>query len=661
MPSILSATAAAAAALLFWTVLGLAIGRRILPSALALPLAPALGWAVHSAASLALFLCFGFSPLAAAGVAVVAAIASVASLFRKIEEPGRVASVPSWAYMAAAVLALAPATAVVPERLGESVVVASPIYDHAKIAIIDVIARLGLPPANPFFGEFNEAGRLAYYYLWYFSAAQLAALLHLTGWEADIALTWFSAFSSLSLMMGLALWFGRNTAPLWALLFAVTGSLRFLLGAVLGVQRTDGLLAYPTGFAGWLFQSAWVPQHIVSASCAVMAVLLISRLAVQRSALAFVTLVLVVVAGFESSTWIGGITFLLAAAVTAPVLLLRVAAAERWRLALALAGAAALSVVLAAPFVLDQIADVAARAGGSPIVMGHFPVLGDWFPDRVRPLLDYPAYWLILLPVEMPATYVAGLVALTIFLASRKLDLQRQLDAAVLAALTAAGLCASWLLVSMIADNNDLALRAVLPAAVILIVFAAAGLSVWIANGARIAAGATLCGLLLGLPDGVRIIAGNTIDRPPQPGPAFAQTPAMWEAVRRHSQPGERVGNNPLFLADMTPWPVNLSWAVLSNRSSCFAGHELTLAYAPLPPEQREEISALFVRAFAGTGSTKDVRDLARRFGCTVIVLTARDGAWQRDLFAASGIYQLVETSPERWRIYRSITPANAP
>jgi hypothetical protein len=135
----------------------------------------------------------------------------------------------------------------------------------------------------------------------------------------------------------------------------------------------------------------------------------------------------------------------------------------------------------------------------------------------------------------------------------------------------------------------------------------------------------------------------------------------MWEAVRRHAGPGERVGNNPLFLAEMTPWPVNLSWALLSNRSSCFAGRELTLAYAPLPRGRREEINALFIRVFAGTGSANDVRDLALRFGCRAIVLTAEDGAWQRDPFAASGLYQLAESSPERWRIYRSISAAPAP
>ena len=661
MPSTFSAAAGAVVALLFWTVLGLSISRRILPRALALPLAPSLGWAIHSAATLASFLLFGFSAAAAAGIAIVAGVASFASLFQKIDGPDPEGTVPTWTYVAATILALAPAAAVAPEHLGESVVVASPIYDHAKVAIIDAITRLGLPPANPFFGEFGEAGRLAYYYLWYFSAAQVAALLGLTGWEADIALTWFSAFSSLSLMMGLALWFGRRLAPVWALLFAATGSLRLLLGSLLGAQGLDGLLARPTGFAGWLYQSAWVPQHLMSASCVVIAVLLMSRLAAQRNASVFIPLVLVVVAGFESSTWIGGITFLLAAFAAGLVLLIRAPSLERWPLALGFAAAAALSVVLAAPFVLDQVADVAARTSRAPVAIGHFPVLGDWFAEPIRYLLDYPAYWLVLLPVEMPATYVAGVAALATFLASRKLDPQRQRDAMVMAALPVAGLTVSWLMASTLGEINDLALRAVLPAAVILIIFAAAGLSVWIASGARIAAGAAVCGLLLGLPEAVPIIYGNTIERPPQPGRAFAQTPAMWEAVRRHAGPGERIGNNPLFLAEMTPWPVNLSWALLSKRSSCFAGRELTLAYAPLPRGRREEINALFVRVFAGTGSANDVRDLALRFGCRAIVLTAEDGAWQRDPFAASGLYQLAESSPERWRIYRSIAAAAAP
>src|SRR5437868_3059457 len=112
MPSTLSAAAGAVVALLFWTVLGLSIGRRILPRALALPVAPCLGWAVHSAATLASFLLFGFSAAASAGIAIVAGIASFTSLFHRIDGLDPDGTVPGWAYVAAAALALAPAAAV---------------------------------------------------------------------------------------------------------------------------------------------------------------------------------------------------------------------------------------------------------------------------------------------------------------------------------------------------------------------------------------------------------------------------------------------------------------------------------------------------------------------------------------------------------------------
>src|SRR6516165_198954 len=656
----LHAAIGAVVALLFWTVLGLCISQRIFSSALRLPVAPALGWAVHNTVALPLFMLLGFSALGVAALAAIAATPAVAASKLRFDDQSRHQRIPSWAYLVAAVLALAPALAVAPEHVGDAVVVAKPIYDHAKIAIIDAMTRLGLAPANPFFGEFGERGRLAYYYLWYFSAAQLAVVLRLTGWEADIALTWFSAFSSLTLMMGLALWFARRSAALWVLLFAATGSLRFVLWALFGGERLDGMLDYATGFAGWLFNSAWVPQHLMSASCAVIAVLLISRLVAQRSALLFLTLVLVVVAGFESSVWIGGITFPLSALIACPILMWRIGPSERGRLALTLAATALLSIVLAAPLLLDQLALVEQRGGGLPVIVQHFGVLGTWFKDPLRRILDLPAYWLVLLPVEFPATYVAGSISLALLLASRSPEAERRRAATALAALAAAGLVIPWLLASTLAENNDLGMRAVLPSAMILIIFSAAGVSLWLRQGRWLAAGAAFGGLVLGFPDAAQIVYGNLIGRPAQPAAAFAQTPQMWEAVRRHSGLAERVGNNPLFLAGLTPWPVNLSWALLSNRSSCYAGRELVLVYASLTPARRAEIDDLFTRVFNGAGSESDVRELALHFGCRVIVLTVQDAAWGRDPFAASPLYQLVESAPDRWRIYRSVADNSA-
>ncbi len=120
------------------------------------------------------------------------------------------------------------------------------------------------------------------------------------------------------------------------------------------------------------------------------------------------TLVLIVVAGFESSTFVGGVTFAIAALAAAPILFAGVEPARRIRFAIGLAVAAVL-VHAALPRRSSSInsATVAARGGGSPIVFHHFEVLGEMFPATLRRVLDVPAYWLILLPIEFPATFIS--------------------------------------------------------------------------------------------------------------------------------------------------------------------------------------------------------------------------------------------------------------
>jgi hypothetical protein len=77
------------------------------------------------------------------------------------------------------------------------------------------------------------------------------------------------------------------------------------------------------------------------------------------------------------------------------------------------AGAAILAICLALPMLHDQFLATGLRAGGSPIAFRPFEVLAAELPDRLRRILDLPAYWLILLPIEFPAIYVTGAVSLS--------------------------------------------------------------------------------------------------------------------------------------------------------------------------------------------------------------------------------------------------------
>src|SRR5229473_5376341 len=101
MASTLHAAVGATVALLFWTSLGLTITRRVVP-ALALPMAPVVGWAVHSAIALPIFLVLPFSATCVATVAGVTFLGAVAARLATARADVIASAVPSWAYVLAA-------------------------------------------------------------------------------------------------------------------------------------------------------------------------------------------------------------------------------------------------------------------------------------------------------------------------------------------------------------------------------------------------------------------------------------------------------------------------------------------------------------------------------------------------------------------------------
>jgi hypothetical protein len=643
----------------FSSALGFAIARHLLPRVLALGAAPVIGWAVFSAASLPILSLIGFSTLTVIGLAALGLGLAGIGLRRPSAAPIAPTNLKPWwltaAAIAAAILALAPALALLPKYSQTGVHLAAPIFDHSKIAIIDAMTRQELPPVNPVLAQPDAAaGHLVYYYLWHFSAAALALPLHISGWEADIGLTWFTAFASLTLMMALAVWLSRRAgAAIVVVALAASASLREMLNLFFGNYELEPFLQQPNGFAGWLFQSAWVPQHLMAASGAIASMLLLAQYAQRQQLACLVTLALVAAASFESSAFVGGVTFAIAALASAPVLLSAIEAKRRVTAVLGLAFAGAVALGLAAPFIRDQFAFVAARGSAvGAIGIDHFPVLGEMFAQPLRRVLDLPAYWLVLLPLEFPASFIAGVIAMIAMLGTRA-SIPEWTAARVLGVLASVGLAISWLLVSRLGDNNDLALRAILPSAMILIVFAAAGTLAAPQRELRATIAAfAFGGLALSLPDAAMMVSGNWRGSAAAGEAVFAQTPELWAAVRRHAPAGKRVANNPLFLQDLTPWPANLSWALLADRSSCFAGRELAIPFAALPPERRDAINDQFIRVFAGEAQPGDVGELATKYGCDVVVVVPQDGAWANDPFAVSPDYRLAEQRDGRWRIY---------
>ena len=122
--------------------------------------------------------------------------------------------------------------------------------------------------------------------------------------------------------------------------------------------------------------------------------------------------VLVAVAGFESSTWVGGVTFAVAAIWIGGVLLADAEPQQRLPLLGRFAIAAIGAVVLACPILYDQLTATGARGGGWPVALQTYEVLGEFFPPMLRQLLDMPAFWVILLVIELPAIYLTGVYAM---------------------------------------------------------------------------------------------------------------------------------------------------------------------------------------------------------------------------------------------------------
>ncbi len=652
IPGWLPTLAAFCVACGFFSIIGLPLARAVAPRGVpALGIAPALGWAVYNVLALPLLTLLGFNAISVSLVSVAALLVAIAC-WRRVDSP----CLPRWTLPLAAIAAWLPAIAIMPKHLEGGILLAPPLFDHVKIAIVDAILRRGLPVPNPFYGPANP-GHLAYYYLWHVSTAVLASALHVSGWGAEAAMTGFTAFASLTLMMSLAAAFGAGTMGLSAvILLCLPGSLRPVLGFMVGGDAAGRLIPPGSDLGGWLNQAAWVPQHLAGACCAVLSALLMLRLAEAGSIFVAICLGLTVAAGFESSVWVGGIGFAAAGMAMGLKLLWKTAAQLRGLFVMRAAGAACLAGLLCFPLFLLELHAAQTRGPDSGLAFMPYPVFGTAIPSLLRAALDLPGFWLILLPFAWPAIIPAAPVGYQSakvfwFFFSKKNILLCQ------SSVFFGGifLCVAWLFRSTI-DNNDLGWRAVLPALLLLTPCAAWCVDNLVREKRWLALAASLASAALGLPDTVRMMRDYTAGQRPGDARALAQSADLWQAVRRHTAPQDRVANNPSFTGAATPWPVNISWATLSDRASCFAGWETVLAYSALPKNRLIDINDRFTRLFAGKPLPGDLPALAHEQNCATIVLTPADGAWVHDPFAGNALYALAEKSAD-WRIYTRTVP----
>ena len=641
-----------------WTVIGVSVISLIVPQRLALAFGPSTGWAVHSIVTSIVFrwIEIGRLPvsllLALSTCAALVLLRSQGPWFRPVRRFHWGASV--FVLLGSVGLGAAVVPAIYPHSQGDMVALAGPIFDHSKVALVNEIAQSGLPAVNPVFGEIGQPATLSYYYLWHFSAASMALAANVSGWTADIAVSWFTAFASLTLMMGLAAWLGRSAmAAAWALVLALTASIRPFLAYIFGYIWAHDVTGWPSGFGAWMFQTTWAPQHVQSAACTIIALLILGNVRGSRGVLTSLVLALVVAAGFESSSWVGGVTFALTAVVLGPWLLVTTVPAVRLRL-MAVAGVAAvLSFAMMFPFITDQVTSLSARGAGWPFEFSPAEILGESVAPESYQLFNVPAFFLLFLPVELCAIYLIGIPALAKFRRKEASSGARANGLRVLVCTVLVSLLVSAFLRSTLAPNNDLGWRGALPAIMVLVSVAAAGLASW-RTLPPLSKALAVALIIPGVVQGWVQIQSNVAVPYNAAGREFLLSSEMWKAVRQNADRTERIASNPSFLAEMTPWPVNISWALLSKRRSCYAGGDLAVPFIAKPKPALVEIDRLFARVFAGHPEQGDLRDMVFKFDCRVVVVNPGDGAWSIDPFARSPLFRLVDQRENGWRIYRS-------
>ncbi|MER9606394.1 hypothetical protein [Mesorhizobium sp. M0243] len=617
--------------------------------------APTIGLGIFGAAGASIF---HLLPLTTINLLLLLFAFSAASLWlsRGAVDPLFRSSVsPGFSWLAVAFLVcLLPAFAIIPQHYGESAGVGSPIWDHAKIAIVNEIAQNGLPPNNPFYSEAGSENKLIYYYVWHFIAASTSVITGASGWEADIALTGVTALCSTFVVAWLTLARSRNAhAAWWVLPLLLASSLRPIVKFASGKWLDDWVTQ--EHLRTWFVEAAWAPQHLFSGTVTLLVILAFVRTIYCDTAttIAFPMLTgFMLASAYGSSVWAGGFSLLFILPVLGALSILRVLRKKRLlEITIAMAATVAVTFLCAGVMVYEQSSLLQTR---NAVDFWVFPVFVgmDWF-------INIPSFWVFLISLDFSVLYASFLIWCfkTFNLES---DSSGYLDGMTVAIVLPPLVCAQSL--HSVLVYNDLGHHAVIPSVMLMTATSASLLSLNAGKTALIGRLTKITAIILVAPSilaGAQLVYAYTLQFRAQAseteeGKAFRASPEMWEAVRRVTPSNEAVANNPLDLASVTFIPGNISWAVLSRRRNCATELELLRAYAAqLTPERASDVFNFFKDVFEGNLTEERLKIMKEEYLCKTLVVTKRDGLWGNKVLDGNSIFRLVSEKKGKWRIYR--------
>ncbi|MBA1143839.1 hypothetical protein H0241_26840 [Mesorhizobium sp. CCANP35] len=562
---------------------------------------------------------------------------------------------PSFSWIAvASVFGLLPMLTVIPQYYGAGASVGAPIFDHAKIAIIDEIAQNGLPPYNPYYSEAQGSNILIYYYIWYFLAASSSIITGAGGWEADIALTAVTALSSIFVVTWLAVAQSkRSDAAWWVLPLLLVGPLSRILLFI--SEKSDDWIVAMGHPRTWFAEAAWSPQHLFSATIVLIVITAYMRVLfcnIRNNIALSVLMGAMLATAYGSSMWAGGLSPLLVLPVIGLLSTPHILRAKRtMQVVTSIFVIAAVTVLCAGVLAYEQAAILETR---TPVEFWIFPVFagGKWF-------IDLPGFWLIRIIFDFGILFLSFVV----WRAESSYPLQKDngnLAPAVMSTVLVPFACVQF--VHSVVMYNDLALHVAMPSTLLMMVITATVLSRHMGEKTKLGRLVTVAVVILLTPSilvGARDLYAYAF-RFRVEGPeteetkAFRASSEMWKAVRRVTPPNDAVANNPLDLAELTFSPANISWAIMSQRRNCATSLQHLRAFAgQLSPEQASDIDGFFTDVFHGNITEARLKVMKEKYRCKTLVVTVRDGLWGKPLLDHNSVFQLVSEEKGKWRIYR--------
>jgi hypothetical protein len=383
------------------------------------------------------------------------------------------------------------------KKLYFSVVMADQSY---RIAFTDAVVRTGVPPANPLYFA-GAPVAMRYYYFWYVLCAAVVKYAHVTSQQAFIASTIWAGFGLLATVKLYTTHFFRwSKRQQWIALglLAVTGAdLIPSLGNAIGQPSLNGDIEWWSvdPIDAWPDSLLWVPHHVASVLCCLLAFLFLWRTLepVSRGTrrLALTIAALACASAFGLSVYV---TFGFAILIGAWMLWIAFRKyPERNALWSRIAITTALSLAALAPFLYELLHNMPQTTEAGPPqhlftlsvrpmidsgLLTGAPFLAAW--NRAHPLLlDQAVRLVLLIPGLAMELGLYGAALILLLRSKRRSEAMRDHAFDTSLFFTIAGLLMSLFLSSSVISNNDFGYRAVMLPQFFLTLLTAQVLSTW--------------------------------------------------------------------------------------------------------------------------------------------------------------------------------------